>query len=296
MVDVPAQPGRRFCWNGLSFQLADGWQASVRGNRHLLIEQDFQPLVEIRWEINAGRPMTAVLPGICRQLSAAHGATITTLDPPPAPLGAAYDRTRLAWLGWSNSDAPTALLWLSPGRQTLALLHLADKSPAAHATLLLLLTGLRDSASDPAIGEWRVQDISFQPPPAFVLDDFRMAAGMTSIGFSATGSTLVYYRLAPAKEHLRRQSLSAILSRLDLQGGTRQGCREMPDSCECQVVPNGFVARLVARLRHRQAYRWSRIWHLPAVNRLLAVVLTSKHSIPAELPDTLCRHYAIQPD
>lgn len=296
MVDVPAQPGRRFCWNGLSLQLADGWQASVRGDRHLLIEQDFQPLIEIRWENNGGRPMTAVLPGICRQLSAAHQATITPLDPSPFPLGAAYDRSRLAWLGWSNSVPPAALLWLSPSGQTLALLHLADKSQAAHATLAPLLASLRDSATDPAIGEWQVQDISFQPPPTFVLNEFRMAAGLTSIGFNAAGSTLVYYRLAPAKEHLRRHALPAILGRLDLHGGTRQGCRETPNSCECQVVPIGLAARLVACLRHRQAYRWSRIWHLPTVNRLLAVVLTSKHPIPVELPDNLCRHYAIQPN
>lgn len=294
MIDVPPHPGRRLCWNGLSLQLADGWQASVRGHRHLLIEQDFQPLVEIRWEKNEGRPMAAVLPEICRKLSAAHGARVIELEPPSPSLGATNDRNRLAWLGRANTTSPEVLLWLSPSGQTLALLHLAGLSPAAPACLPALLTSLCDSATDPAIGEWRVQDISFQPPPTFVLEDFRMAAGLTSIGFNEAGSTLIYYRLAPAKEHLRQNTLPAILARLDQPSSQRQGCCETPDSCERQVVPIGFSARLMARLTRRQAYRWSRIWHLPSANRLLAVVLTSKKPIPAELPDSLCRHYAIQ--
>lgn len=294
MAKVRTPSDRRLCWNGLGMQLADCWQATVHGARHILIEQDFQPILEIRWEKNEGRSMAVVLPKICQQLSTAFGAAVSELIPPPPPFAAAADRSHLAWLSWQNSDRPKALLWLSPSCQTLALLRFTDLSPAADAGLLQLIASLRDSDNGTATGEWSIQDISFHPPHHFELDAFHMAAGLTSIGFKADHSKIVYYRLAPASEHLRRQSLRAILQRLDGQKGQNQCYNETTNSCEYQAAPRGLAARLAAQLRRQKAYCWSRIWHLRLANRLLAVVFASNRPIPAELKDRLCRQYAIQ--
>lgn len=294
MAKVHTTSARRLCWNGLGMRLAECWQATVHGARHILIEQDFQPILEIRWEKNEGRSMAVVLPKICQQLSTAFGAAVTELIPPPPPFAAAFDRSHLAWLSWQNSDRPKALLWLSPSYQTLALLRFTDLSPAVDAGLFQLIASLRDSDNGTAISEWSIQDISFHPPHHFNLDAFHMAAGLTSIGFSDDHSKIVYYRLAPASEHLRHQSLRAILQRLDGQKGQSLCYKDTVDSCEHQATPKGLAARLAARLHRQKAYRWSRIWHLPLTNRLLAVVLASNQPIPAELPDRLCRQYAIQ--
>lgn len=69
-------------WNGLQFTLPADCEDIVSGSRHLLIEKDFLPVMEIRWELSEGKKRTVSIKSVVRQLHKSSSDSSREIRPP----------------------------------------------------------------------------------------------------------------------------------------------------------------------------------------------------------------------
>lgn len=291
MDEVFPNSFRQLCWNGLHLKTPGDWQSIISGSRHILFEKDFQPVLEIRWEQSTHQPWHEQLLRISNRLTAELGKTVTAIRPPKqfTRIGRHFTFT---FLSWQKDDIPNAALCLCPTCNTLVFIRFLDQSLSFLPLLAEVLETLRCHEEKSTSTEWRIQDFSLRLPPTFALDTFKMAAGLTSISFTDSSLSLKVYRLAPAGEHLHRQTLPEILSRLHDWKQQQLLCHDSENTCDCTSRLN-TCQQLLFRLHRKKPFFWSRIWHLPEHNRLLAMVFESSRPIPPDQPATLCRQYEI---
>lgn len=272
-------------WNGLQLHVPDDWDVHVGGPRHLVFEKEFHPQAQIRWE----RENRRISSQADHKLTAAISQFGSVLSELPA-----------AWLQLSEkfchvtgyrqaNGLPGGLYCLCPKCKTIVLVQLltADLTVMERiATCLLTL-----ACHPPGQTLWRIQDFSLRTPDSFSLSDYTFGAGLTRLSFCKDELSLHACRIGPADDRLRQQSLENLLLTLS---GTADLEVAMKDDTICQGYRRPSTGRqLLFRIRREKPFLWAQIRHDRANNRLLAVILASKHPIPEETADNICAHYEI---
>lgn len=278
---------RPLAWNGLRLSIPARWEARVTGACHLVFEEAFQPLLQLRWyKVSGDSPRESL--GLAAALAKQE-----------EPLGRARDCSPV----WRRLESRFHIHAFAPGRDGIPAGG-AFSCPECHSVFHFQL--FPDSKGDEQIPQclttlschghdddlWRIQDFSLSLPPGFNLVDYSFAAGLTRLSFAAGKVRLTAGRLAPAADRLNNQTLARMLRMLT--GIAELQIRKTGDQLACEGYREpGWIDRLRLRLRGDRPFVRARIRHDPARDRLLSLVLSGMRPLPAGLLREIAEGYEL---
>ncbi|WP_034643376.1 hypothetical protein [Desulfovibrio inopinatus] len=133
--------------------------------------------------------------------------------------------------------------------------------------------------------DWMVYDIRIRLAPAWALSSSSFAPGRFDIEFVRGHDTLRLYRFAPADVLLRRFSfeqlvqegvVAAFSGRLQVMSEDEENCIWV-DTIRPQGL-GGALYDLMAKTS-RRPYRVAQFWHVATANKLLGILLSSRHVV-----------------
>ncbi|KJR99924.1 MAG: hypothetical protein VR65_14805 [Desulfobulbaceae bacterium BRH_c16a] len=288
-----SQHTRLIAWNGVRLVIPEFWETRVAAPCHLVFEEEFQPLLQLRWQ-----KKTDNSPKNLQQIISAFSEQAETVIATGELTGQWLQHESKFEIFACSGDKNGTLsggIFCCPKCHTLFQFQIfTDTQPvrrqaSGNAIVNCLATlschGHREEL-------WRIQDFSLSTPPAFSLTDYSFGAGLTRLSFHTHDLKLDTCKLAPADVRLSRQSLAEIL--LTLTAAPDLEIRESPDteSCEGFRTP-GITSRVLLRMRRNKPFVRAGIRHDSTHNRLLALVITGSRPIPGDMLPTLAGNYAI---
>jgi len=275
-------------WNGLQFSHPASWQVIVAAPHHLIVESNLSPILEIRWEPSGKSSVEQVIRAAINQLT---DSTRSVIRLAPGDTFPGLDLSQMSGLSWHDNRSLDGLVWQCPVCATVLFLHLSSQQTDP-VTVASLLQSLRCHKEPEEHSLWALQDFRLSLPPGYTYIDSTFAAGLSRLAFEGHDLRLQFCRLAPASARLAQSSLIALLkSMLD----NRDHDEILNDSqllCEIQTHPTA-ARRLVAHLSRKPIYRWGRIWHKQQQNRLLSLIIESRHPVNLDSAHHLAKRYEI---
>jgi hypothetical protein len=278
-------------WNGLRCTLPEFWDAIVSGPFHLLIEHDFHPVMEIRWEQVTDNSNKDLFEIIRRNFARTTETTITKVDL-PKEFSALAQRHTLTTVSWEPSGRLNGLLWQCSSCSTIIFCNITPHPDISLAQLRPVLESVCCHPENEDLAFWSIQDFQLHIPRSFSFSDYTFAAGLSRLAFRGDGLHLQFCRLAPATERLRGNSLSQLLSTLQGDLVDEETLMNTPTLHERKNMPH-TAHQLLTRLRRRNPFCWGRIWHNVEANRILAVTAESKRPIDINTVHSISSHYEI---
>lgn len=287
---------KSIAWNGVSFAVPGGWEPGRIGRRHLLLESDPGPAMEIKWGAVKGRfSRRRLLRELRRRVSRARGALRER--PLAGEWRAALSEFETAGFQWeaAGERALGVLLYCAACR-TASLVQFFDRSqtPATERTAARVLASFRDHRSD-GRSAWALYDIVACLPDHFMLERHRFDAGRFVLQFEGRRCRLTLYRWAPAAVLLRNRSLAVFAEAA--AGGAGLECRPLAIAGHPGVegrdpAARGRLARLKTRLGIAR-FRRLRLWHVAGRNRILGIRLDGRRPIEDSEMDALSDGYGM---
>ncbi|EPR44132.1 hypothetical protein dsx2_1876 [Desulfovibrio sp. X2] len=284
---------RRIAWNGASLDVPQEWDALAMGRGELRLGPPGDAEISLKWKPIAGR--LSPQKHLKRVIAAfARGGEATEEDWLRGQGDAI--RTRFETVlpyAWSSGGEKGLGAVVHDQASGLAALFQARTRDAAKAGQWL--ASLRLPAPNEA-REFTVFDISARVPPAFALQSFSFKPGHFTLRFAARRAELVLERLGPAAVLLERTDLTTLAS-ARWPEMTRKALAQRfdhpngPGFC-WDTAPVGQAGRLLARLARTRGFSRLAVWREEGANRLLAVGLSDRRPLDADLFDALCRFYA----
>ena len=298
------EPIRRIGWNNIQLELPSGWETIVSGDRNLLIEQNFKPLIDLRWEKdNSGRDLSDVFLSIQNVLGKRSGCPVDKVDVPDE-LARLASQTGCIAFSWAATAGPqcqdseqkiNGVLWRCPDCDTIVIGQLYNHPTIGLNALVSALASIRchqDDADASDSSYWSIQDIKLTLPASCRMSAHSFQAGLTRLTFQENDMQLHFCRLAPARQRLQQGPISQLLTNLLGKDSEYQGLHESSHLYECISSPP-LTQQMLKRLKRQHPFRWGRIWHDEGSNRLLSVIAESSHPIDLEKVHRLCDKYEI---
>lgn len=261
-------------WNGLRLKVPSHWETIVSGHKHLIFEDDFKPVFQLRWkDIGALSPLQWQKKSDLwwQQLGVTSGAT--KLPTELEPLLGKF--TNIRYYRGKDPGVTGGICYCGHCSTVLIFQHLGAESKIRQMTAEVLSTILCHGFNHTL---WQVQDFTFTTPAQYSLNDYTFKAGLTRLSFSGDNCRLQLCRLAQAESRLGAQSLEDILFTL---ADTRELHLELsPDKNICRGTRcPSLTKQILFRLKKETPFIDSRLWLLPEYDRLLAYVVSSKHPV-----------------
>jgi len=275
-------------WNGLFLDIPPGWDVIVKDIRHLIIETDLKPLLEIRWLPGAPGKSARQFKKITAHLSR---------DGEAAPPGRNDHISKkllhsfhLKRFDSGPSESVLLLTCLSCATTILVKLHRGSlKKLADHP---LVLDSLRCHGDDQERERWRFQDFYFFVPDVFELKSSSFRLGLASLLFTSKSGELAIFRLAAADQHLKNSSLTELFSVLCSAPSAEQFDKDSSTLLHYQFTP-GTTQKIWSTLRRKKPYRAASLSHFPHANRILGYSISSRRAIDDELKSAIQKGYGI---
>ena len=283
---------KELAWNGVRLTVPAAWEPGRIGERHLLIESEAGPAMEIKWGPVRGRFSHHRHLQRLRKTAGGRGAGV---KPCPLPAGWKEALGRFEASGFCWAAATGAILYC-PRSRTGGLVQFFH--PAGGANFLpsagAVLDTLRFHDGTGPV-RWAVFDIRAELPPHFSLVRHRFQPGRFILEFAAGRCRIDLYRWAPAAVLLKDRDLARFAHTLAELGPLRLQAEDGagPATVEGRSPPpEGIGARLAARLGLRSVCR-ARLWHLPEHNRILGLRMEDRGAIAPGLWERVNRTYGV---
>ena len=276
-------PDTTIGWNGLRLQVPAQWETIVTGTHHLIFEEDFNPVFQIRWKkIGALNPLKWKEKS--DQWWQQLGVTSQEIQ---LPLGLTNLTDKFAQTRYYRGKQPMAsggLCYCSHCQTLFFFQQLNSKSGMWKKTSEVLSTLTCHGVPNTL---WQIQDFSLTTPTTYTLTDYTFKTGLTRLSFEGGNYNMQICRLAQASHRLNSQSLENLLFTLV---GTRQLKLQLsPDQLECTGTRSPSVTKqILFRMKKEKPFVETKIWEVPERDRILACVASSTRPIS---PDEVCLCY-----
>jgi len=288
-------PWKDIAWNGISFMVPATWQVGSMANNYLMLEEDGEPVVEVKWgQIKGGFSHEAQL----RRLSSLHKKGLEkTVSKCPIPekwkkvLGN-YKATAFSWEGKTISGQ--GIILFCPSCHNATLIQFYRRSPAQLPEVSQrFLSTFRDHREDKQV-LWSLFGIRTKVPEAFRLQKYRFEAGGFELIFALKEQRIILQRWAPATVLLRNQNLAQLAKSM-----IRNPRGEVPTEIVTQdkviewtsaPFPNQWAHRWLP-LKKKATYQRHRLWHLEEQNCLLSVKIEGRRPPDRGFFKHICRGY-----
>ena len=283
---------RLICWNGLQMSLPRSCQEIIHAPTHLLVEADYQPVLEIRWQRRQKGSQPASPESVLRELSRQKHRSCTTIHLPPPFSGFARDRN-VTGIQWENREQGLGMIWQCQSCGTVFFCHLYQQSALPQELVAEILSTLECCNQDRGFSRWALQDFRLTVPARFLYHSSSFGAGFTRLTFQNQEQFLHICRLAPASEKLARQPAREILCSLHEQFASKKTqCRENGNVFECWTTPS-LMAQVHSRLRKKKPFCFGIIRHDESSDRLLGVSAESTRPVDPDLVRRILDHYEV---
>lgn len=288
-------PRKEFAWNGVSFLAPVSWEVGKIGQQYLMIEDDFGPVMELKWYRIKGK---FILQDQLSHLAAAHknkpGRTIRKIPIPSdwEKVIDGYDSIGFSWQG--ETIGGIGIILYCPKCRTSTLMQFFQRK--AHITNKIttqLLASFQDHSQDGQV-TWSLFDITAKIPVEFQLTRYSFKPGAFELVFACRKNRIILYRWSPASILLNEQDLLQTASKMfgvpqaDLRYKRVNGCSIV----DYNISPLSYGwARIYNIIRSNSLYCSSRIWHIEDKNRLLGVKMDGRRPIEPALFEQICVDY-----
>lgn len=270
-------------WNEIRIQVPVQWETIVTDKRHLIFEEDFNPVFQIRWKrIGPLNPLkwNEKSDQWWQQLGVTSQETEL-----PSELTHLNDKfTQTRYYRGKQPMESGGLCYCSQCQTLFFFQQLNSKSGMWKKTAEVLST-LTCHGMPKTL--WQIQDFSLTTPTTYTLTDYTFKAGLTRLSFEGNNYNMQICRLAQASHRLNSQSLENLLFTLV---GTRQLEVELsPDQQECTGSRAPSVTKqILFRMKKEKPFIETKIWRVPEHDRILACVASSTRPISL---DDVCLCY-----
>jgi hypothetical protein len=287
--------GKEIAWNGIRFVVPAAWEPGRIGPRHLVIESEAGPAMEIKWGPVKGRFSRSAHLRRLSKLTRARGAALREWVL-PQDWQQALSRFECAGFAWEAAgEAAVGAILHCPACRTASVIQFFQPPGRCGATgqTAAVLSSLRDHRDDGRVA-WAVYDIRALLPSGFARVRHRFEAGWFHLEFRAQHRTIGLFRWAPAAVLLRDRDLSrfaetvAGLDGMDFRATAVSGS----PAVEGRERAEGCMRRLASSMGLRPV-RTARIWHVPARNRILGIVVEGRFAIDPGVMETVQGEYGL---
>ena len=282
---------REIAWNGARLSTPAAWEVAKIGPRYLLLADQEEPAMEIKWERVKGRfsHRTAL-----RRLRSLHGNSVQESPLPDEwkqPLNG-FIVTGFTWQAETRGGRGAILYCPACGNATLIQFFRTFSSPG-NKTCLRVLASFQDHSLDDQV-RWSLFDIRAQIPAEFRLVRYRFEAGRFEMHFGSKEQRIALYRWGPASALLDNGDLFAFAAQtIRIQ---RSEWRPLTWAGHPAVqwekpVSAGLWARCRERMLRKPHFQWFRLWHLLEENRLFGVSAKGDKRFQSGWLDRICTQY-----
>jgi len=287
--------GKEIAWNGIRFVVPTAWEPGRIGPRHLVIESDAGPAMEIKWGPVKGRFSRRAHLRRLSKLTLARGAALREWVL-PQDWKLALTRFECTGFAWeAGSEAAVGAILHCPACRTASVVQFFQPNGRSGAAgqAVAVLASLRDHRDDGRVA-WAIYDIRALLPSGFALVRHRFEAGRFFLEFRANRRTIGLFRWAPAAVLLRDRDLSRFAETVAGLDGMefRAAAVAGEPAVEGRERTDGCARRLAASLGLRPV-RAARIWHVPARNRILGIVVEGRFAIDPAVMETVQGGYGL---
>ncbi len=294
MTPVPAAKTTlcttRIRWNQLRLDLAGNFNVIVKAPRHLILEEQLRPFLEIRWQPPSGRKEARQSSRILKDFEREIGREMQLLctDLLSEKLRASY---RVQAFNWDHSPAAQVLLLTCRHCATHILLRCYRDSFDRLCLNPAVLASLRCHLL-PGEGDWwHIQDVSIMIPEGFELESCSFRFGLSELHFKQRATDLHLCRLAPASTHLQQHDFGTLFESFALAPLADQ---EVIDAHTRTYRSSPKIGRrLLGRLRKGKGYCTARFKHYPLPDRIIGFSLRSGYPIAQTIEPKLLESYGI---
>ena len=285
---------KQVAWNGVRFTTPAEWEIAQIGLRHLILENEAGPVMEVKWGPVRG---TFSHKAHLKRLAALHLRSVKDrvaewfLPPHWQAALSDFETSGFIWQG-AAAIGRGAILFCPACRKAALIQFFRYNSSEREKVLSTVLKSYCDHRHDGLV-LWSVFDVRVTLPETLKLNKFRFDAGKFELGFSHGRQSIYLHRWAPA---------AALLGGEDLIGFARsvpEFCEGQPqsltingyDAVEWQIMPVSDWQRRMSRLKVTPSFYWYRLWHEAEKNRILGIRSESKYPLDSQLLDQIGIEY-----
>ena len=282
---------REIAWNGVGFSTPAAWEVAKIGPRYLLLEDQGEPALEIKWEKIKGRfsHRTAL-----RRLSSLHRNTVQESPLPDEwkQILNGFTMTGFTWQAETKGGRGAILYCSACGNATL-IQFFRNFSDPSNKTCLRVLASFQDHSLDDKV-RWSIFDIKAEIPAEYRLVRYRFEAGRFEMHFGSKGQQIALYRWGPASALLDKGDLFAFaaktihIHRSEWRPLTWTGHHAVQWE---KSVSGGLWTRCRERMMGVPHFQWFRLWHLLEKNRVFGVGAKGNKTFQAGWLDRICNEY-----
>ncbi len=281
-------------WNGIHFRVPADWQLAQIGARHLVLEDEAAPVMEVKWSRVKGQFSHR---NHLKRLTALQKKQVRksfTLESIPSDWETALMDFEVSGFSWQadTTGGQGVILFCQSCRNATLVQFFHKKSNENIRISSHVLESFRDHRPDGQI-LWAVYDIRAIVPETYQLKRHRFEAGKFELDFAEGSQHICLHRWSMASVLLAEQDLVALaktvagLNRPEPVAGRIDG----HDMAEWSSAPTNDWQRRLGRFKHKPSYYWLGLWHLEERNRILGVRAEGKKPLDTNLLDRICSHY-----
>ncbi len=285
---------KQVAWNGIRFKTPPLWEIGQIGTRHLILEDEAGPVMEVKWGSVKG---TFSHRAHLKRLAASQSRNIKGhiaewfLPPPWEKALAGFETRGFLWQA-TDASGRGAILFCQACRNATLIQFFGDSSAKHEKVLLTVLRSFQDHRQDGRI-LWSIFDIRVKLAEGFRLLRYRFEAGKYELVFNDGMQNIHLQRWAPAAAILGGRDLIWFSGTIPEFAVGQPPLLTLDDSkaVEWSISPAGKWRRMIGRLKVKPSYFWFRLWHLEDKNRILSVRAESKHPLDFRLLNRICAGY-----
>ncbi len=274
-------------WNGITLSCPTQWETFVSGHKHLLFEEDFRPIFELRWQKNETNKKIATDP-ILRNLQ--KDAGLYGQQSVPSAWQQLEKKYEVIPLADKQSDEPKGALLSCRHCGTNFLLYFLRAQAMQRQDLQQTLSSLNCHTPAEEDTLWTIQDFRILIPQKFQLSSYSFTAGLTRLSFTDSGLTMHLCRLAQASLRLQTTSLANLMVHLSGTEVPETEIVHRPPAVSYSNHPSIF-RQILTRFKRKPPFHWMTLRHHPEQDRLSGLFLEDKKPIPEEQTISILNSY-----
>ncbi len=289
-------------WDGISFDIPSKFEVSGIDKRFLQLDNGEQPCIEIRW-YEAGKTYKekTYFRQLAKKIESSSGIKIesTVLPASWKKSLAKYDATAFYW----QSDLSTGrgVMFYCKSASQVMLIQFINKCDDHTDNAAVMLFETLQFHQTKLETPWRIYDMFATMPSNFELETFEFKPGRFSISLSDKTETVSLYRFSPADVILKKESLGDFSQTLFKDDIDKLGLSiaelEYETGATCmfgqEKKPSTATLALSKLSSKRRPYGQIEIRYTEESNRILAVMVSSRHPLPEDRAKSIFNHYEI---
>lgn len=290
MTTAAPSPLRTVGWNGLCIDVPSSWQTIVKGKECLLFEEDFTPMLQLRWQRGVTGESVTSFDKLADQLARQWADTLTQ-HPWPANWPELPATRQAMVFRQEETKSLLGAIIRCTRCATVLFAQFFEHDSQQEQQLAGVLATLHCHTSDAHTTLWRILDFSFRLPTPLTLTKYGFAAGLTTLSFAATKKQSVHIaRISPAEQRLKGTSLEELLTGMIDRHDTSESFEEREGGLEYRTQPS-IPSQILTRLNRKKPFQHIRMWHEQTTNSIVAVQCESIHPIDETTLGDICETY-----